>query len=298
MKELNSIISELPINKIADVYLIGSENDIYKAFFISSSDKAVKIDLKSKIKGNFRTVLKNNIYLGNLTQKMKPLEAIEKLRKCSYSNGVMIPNKDTLDLTIRLIEILDFRMVKKQQRKTFYSWLISQKGRDDLIGDIANDVERDREAKSWFNYNELKKHIEFSSSNHWEINSFKDCTKEGHVNPILCLRLSKMEFDIERYKNDLKKFAIRDNSGFVYFLKPENAETPIKIGRAKSIERRIYQLQTSLPYDLEIVGFIETDDYISLEEEVHEKLKEYRLRREWFNIDENIAKSIINEYDK
>ena len=233
MKELNTIIRELPINKVTEVYLTGSEHDIYKVFLVSGSEKAVRIDLKNGISGNFNSVLKEKIHVGNLTQKVKPIKAIEKLKKCRYENGAEIPNKKTFDATINLIEILDFRKIKSRQEKTFYSWLISQKGRDDLIGDLATDVEGDLKAKGWSTYSELKKHIEFSSSSNWEINSFKDCNKEGFVNPLLCLRLSKMEFDISRYKERLKKFAVRDKSGFVYFLKPENADTPIKIWKSK-----------------------------------------------------------------
>ncbi len=98
-------------------------------------------------------------------------------------------------------------------------------------------------------YEEIKERIQNATlSPSWEINSFQDHKKNGLVNPLFCLKLAKMEYDIYLKKNKLKKFSIRDKSGFVYFLKYENQDSPIKIGRTKNVKTRMMQLQTASPY--------------------------------------------------
>ena len=98
-------------------------------------------------------------------------------------------------------------------------------------------------------------------------------------------------------KRKLAKFKFRNKKGFVYFLKPVSEPKPIKIGRARDINRRIKQLQTSLPYDLELIGSIEDCDCLELERKIHKENKEQRINREWYDINPSDAINIINNYN-
>jgi len=297
MSEIISIIKSLPINKITEVYLVGSTNDYYRIILSNTSRKAVKIDLKKGLKGNFIPIEKSRIYIGNATQNVTPNIAKELLTKCEYLNGVIVPNEETFEIVLSLLEIIDFKQIKQDKTNhTFVSWLRLQEGRDDLIGDVVSDILRDAELSNFESYEKIKERIQnatFLTS--WEINTFRDYKKNGVVNPLLCLKLAKMEYDIYLKKNKLKKFAIRDKSGFVYFLKYENQDSPIKIGRAKNINARVIQLQTSLPFDLEIIGFIRAENYFELENKLHLEFETKKLKREWFELTENDAIEIINK---
>lgn len=73
-------------------------------------------------------------------------------------------------------------------------------------------------------------------------------------------------------------------SGIVYVLKADNGL--YKIGRAKKFENRLLQLQTQMPYDLEVIVLIESDDYIGLEKGLHKRFVSKREKGEWFELSE------------
>lgn len=61
----------------------------------------------------------------------------------------------------------------------------------------------------------------------------------------------------------------------------QSAQTgAIKIGRTSDIDQRIKTLQTSNPYPLKVILFVESYGY--LERELHERLKQYKTNGEWF----------------
>jgi hypothetical protein len=58
----------------------------------------------------------------------------------------------------------------------------------------------------------------------------------------------------------------------------------IKIGVSKDISTRLKQLSTGSPYQLKLMGWIETFDDRRLEKELHEKYKHSRAHLEWFDL--------------
>lgn len=72
--------------------------------------------------------------------------------------------------------------------------------------------------------------------------------------------------------------------GFVYFLKADNGL--IKIGKTRNLNKRLDHFTTKLPYKLELIHAIETDDYTSLEQQFH-NLYSKKAEREWFELNEN-----------
>ncbi len=300
MKIIDTIIYSMPIAFIDKVYLVGKSTDYYKLYFEQKDNCIVQIDLKSTIENNFRRFkVVESLNMGSLTQELSTNKALQLLGSCSWESGSN-PDLETLEITLELLRIKNFKTIKKEidNNLPFFFWIRKQEERDDLIGDLAYDISRDREVGFFKTYKELESHISFKQTRHWEINSFKDVKKDsGNVSPLLCLKLAKMEFDISKKREQLKKFRIPKTNGCIYFLKPENEKGPIKIGRARSIKQRIAQLQTSLPYDLKLIGYIETSDYIELEKDIHEKNKSKNLKREWFNLDLNEVESIIDKYN-
>lgn len=58
----------------------------------------------------------------------------------------------------------------------------------------------------------------------------------------------------------------------------------VKIGRSGDIRARLRYLQTGSPYDLKVMGWIESDDDKRLESELHEKYRDHHVRLEWFKL--------------
>jgi hypothetical protein len=75
----------------------------------------------------------------------------------------------------------------------------------------------------------------------------------------------------------------RPMSGWVYILQ---AGPFYKIGKTKNVDRRVGQLATLPPFDIEIIHTIKTKDMGQLELELHEKFAEKRKRGEWFELEE------------
>lgn len=48
----------------------------------------------------------------------------------------------------------------KVQMKSFYEWLMQQRDRDDVVGDVANEAARDPDfPKGWTNYDRIRSYI-------------------------------------------------------------------------------------------------------------------------------------------
>jgi len=67
--------------------------------------------------------------------------------------------------------------------------------------------------------------------------------------------------------------------GFIYFVRMENMG-PIKIGFTKNVRKRLYSLNTSTPFPLQLLLSYPADE--EEEEEIHDGLREIRLNGEWF----------------
>lgn len=78
--------------------------------------------------------------------------------------------------------------------------------------------------------------------------------------------------------------------GYVYVLRAPSMDPSIyKIGREKEYFARIDTLGIKLPWDLEVVVHIESNDYVALEAELHQRFSKMRVKGEWFELtEENI----------
>jgi hypothetical protein len=83
--------------------------------------------------------------------------------------------------------------------------------------------------------------------------------------------------------------------GFVYIIKDNSKENCYKIGKTLYLTNRLKSLQTGNPY-IEIIATLKTYDFNKIEKELHKKLKSKRIKNEWFEIEKNLLKFIINNY--
>lgn len=83
--------------------------------------------------------------------------------------------------------------------------------------------------------------------------------------------------------------------GYVYVLRAPVMDPALyKIGREKVLNSRVESLGITLPWDLELVAHIESDDYIGLEAELHQKFADKRDKGEWFRLTEEDIEWIKN----
>lgn len=82
----------------------------------------------------------------------------------------------------------------------------------------------------------------------------------------------------------------------VYFILDANT-SQIKIGRAGNIKKRLQNLQTGNPSQLQLMGWIKCDDDMEnqLERELHQQYKKQRCMGEWFDIGPT---EVLNELQK
>ena len=69
--------------------------------------------------------------------------------------------------------------------------------------------------------------------------------------------------------------------GYVYLLR---SGTHYKIGKTRDLESRIDQIRLQLPWPVEVVHKIETDDPDGIETYWHKRFSEKRENGEWFDL--------------
>lgn len=91
--------------------------------------------------------------------------------------------------------------------------------------------------------------------------------------------------------------------GYVYFIlnKNNNGEViEVKVGRSANPSARFAEHKKKYEefgFDLEMVKTIKTDDCVALETEIHRKLKDYQIRKEWFLASEHVINLLRHDYD-
>jgi hypothetical protein len=90
---------------------------------------------------------------------------------------------------------------------------------------------------------------------------------------------------------------LKTEKGCVYFFRHIGL-TPVKIGYSlnESPLNRFNQFKTYAPFGSEILGFIITTDAKKVETELHSKLSPFRLKGEWFDINEEEVNKHIDFY--
>lgn len=78
------------------------------------------------------------------------------------------------------------------------------------------------------------------------------------------------------YQRDMPVYFIVNNEH------NDHSKLQVKVGLSKDVKVRLRKLQTGNPYELRLMGWIETGDHRSLEYDLHKRYAGQRLHGEWF----------------
>lgn len=81
-----------------------------------------------------------------------------------------------------------------------------------------------------------------------------------------------------------------NRDGYVYLVK---LDKHYKIGIAQDPKSRLKEF-TLLPYELEYITTAYVNNYAQVEKDLHEKYKSYRVRGEWFELNNQQVKEIVD----
>lgn len=85
-----------------------------------------------------------------------------------------------------------------------------------------------------------------------------------------------------------------DYSGYIY-LAIDNQTEQLKIGRTKNKSQRISSLNTGRASKLDNFQWFECKDTLKAEKLIHEKLEQYKIRNEWYELNIEDAKLVITK---
>jgi hypothetical protein len=83
-------------------------------------------------------------------------------------------------------------------------------------------------------------------------------------------------------------------NGYIYFIRCVDTNF-YKLGVSKNPKRRICDIDSYLPFDLEILSLHYFENIYDIEKELSEKIKQFNIRREWYFLEINKAKEIMIE---
>lgn len=86
------------------------------------------------------------------------------------------------------------------------------------------------------------------------------------------------------YRKTRFKHFKRSSDGYVYLIKSQ-FDAYYKIGRAVNPEKRMRTFNVKLPFKVEFVCVIKTEDMYALETELHRRFKAKHIEGEWFALD-------------
>ncbi|MBL7976406.1 MAG: GIY-YIG nuclease family protein, partial [Candidatus Kapabacteria bacterium] len=89
-----------------------------------------------------------------------------------------------------------------------------------------------------------------------------------------------------------------NKSGYVYFIGLTEYKDHVKIGFSSdnNFIRRQKSIETASPHDTFLIGYIQSDNCVSLENDLHKKYNDSRKKREWFSIKYTDIRKLIKEH--
>jgi len=86
----------------------------------------------------------------------------------------------------------------------------------------------------------------------------------------------------------------RIQKGYVYLIRAIEPHSHYKIGLSKTPVKRIESLDVKLPFPIEVIHLIKTDDMRGLEKSLHSKYAEKRINGEWFALSDDDVREICS----
>jgi len=75
----------------------------------------------------------------------------------------------------------------------------------------------------------------------------------------------------------------RDRAGWIYLIKEKNGPN-YKIGRTKDYNDRLGTFEVKLPFEIDPLVVIQTEDMYRLESQLHKKFAAKHINGEWFRL--------------
>lgn len=107
---------------------------------------------------------------------------------------------------------------------------------------------------------------------------------------LLLQNILSMEEKISKIVTNKQKL----KNGFVYIVKDFSKDNIYKIGKTKSLEKRIATLKTANPF-IDIVASLQSDSYDIIEKALHRHFRYEKIYSEWFCIADERLKNIVKE---
>jgi len=85
-----------------------------------------------------------------------------------------------------------------------------------------------------------------------------------------------------------------NKNNYVYIIKMKDFKI-YKIGKSSSLYHRLKSLQTSSPFDLDLLAYSEYKNIDKQESMLHERFEKYHIRGEWYRLPIETAERIIYE---
>jgi len=142
------------------------------------------------------------------------------------------------------------------------------------------------------NYNERSALI---NAHAWDLELAK--TKQGKRKPHTKLKDNKdpshesVRDRKRRIQSEFSQSRTNEKPGFIYLIKCEVGL--YKIGRTKDIVSRIKMLEREIPIKMELIHNFHSNNYILAEKIMHQRYSEFRVRYEWFNLNDSHVAEIM-----
>lgn len=82
--------------------------------------------------------------------------------------------------------------------------------------------------------------------------------------------------------------------GFLYFIKLKGFDI-YKIGVTSNLKRRLYDIDSKSPFCVKLIDSFFFKNVYEMEEMIHDNLKGNNVRKEWFKLDSDYLKVIIDQ---
>lgn len=83
----------------------------------------------------------------------------------------------------------------------------------------------------------------------------------------------------------IQKEPLPPRTGFIYLIQSANSHL-YKIGKTTDISNRMQMFAVKLPFHIDLIHTITSDDYNAAERKLHEKYADKRVKGEWFELTE------------
>jgi len=143
----------------------------------------------------------------------------------------------------------------------------------------------------------------------WEGGCIPDYKKiDGMIDRLLELKNKMTDNDIKKHNEKFwedfykrqeqhsKERSIRKSkiAGYVYVVKFKDF---YKMGRTKSLRKRLKTYDEMYPFKVEVLHTIQVDDYMQIETEILRKFRHRRIKGEWFKLSKTDLKQLNMLFD-